>query len=144
MKSYQAAATIAAGPEVIWAVLVDGAGYPEWDSGVTSVDGEIAPGARIKVVSEAAPGRSFPVKVTEFEPGKRMTWSGGMPLGLFKGVRTFTLDPAGNGATAFTVREEYSGPLLPLIWRSMPDLGPSFTQFANGLKARAEGAGNST
>ena len=143
MKSYEAAATIAADPEAIWAVLVDGAAYPEWDSGVTGVDGEIAPGGRIKVVSEAAPGRSFPVKVTEFEPGKRMRWSGGMPLGLFKGVRTFTLDPKENGTTGFTVREEYSGPLLPLIWRSMPDLGPSFTQFANGLKARAEGAGNS-
>jgi hypothetical protein len=28
--------------------------------------------------------------------------------------------------------------MLPLIWRSMPDLGPSFEQFARGLKARAE------
>ncbi len=35
------------------------------------------------------------------------------------------------------MREEYTGPLLPLIWRSMPDLGPSFEQFASGLKARA-------
>ena len=41
--------------------------------------------------------------------------------------------------TRFTMREEYSGPLLPLIWRSMPDLGPSFRQFASGLKQRAEG-----
>jgi hypothetical protein len=24
------------------------------------------------------------------------------------------------------------------IWRSMPDLGPSFTRFADGLKARVE------
>jgi transposase len=27
------------------------------------------------------------IKVTEFEPARRMTWTGGMPLGLFKGVR---------------------------------------------------------
>ncbi len=67
-----------------------------------------------------------------------MTWSGGMPLGLFKGVRTFTLAPGTDGATRFSVREEYTGPLLPLIWRSMPDLGPSFRQFAVGLKERAE------
>ena len=39
------------------------------------------------------------------------------------------------------MREEYRGPLLPLIWRSMPDLGPSFEQFARGLKRRAEDAG---
>jgi hypothetical protein len=36
------------------------------------------------------------------------------------------------------MREEYSGPMLPLIWRSMPDLQPSFDKFAAGLKARAE------
>jgi hypothetical protein len=30
------------------------------------------------------------------------------------------------------------GPLLRFIWRSMPDLGPSFVQFAEGLKHRVE------
>jgi hypothetical protein len=64
-----------------------------------------------------------------------------MPLGLFRGVRTFTLAPRPGGGTDFRMREEYRGPLLPLIWRSMPDLGPSFEQFARGLKRRAEDAG---
>jgi hypothetical protein len=41
-------------------------------------------------------------------------------------------------AAALAGLEGYTGPLLPLIWRSMPDLGPSFRQFANGLKQRAE------
>jgi hypothetical protein len=102
------------------------------------VEGTIAPGETIKVRSEANPGRAFPVKVTDFAPGERMTWTGGMPLGLFRGVRTFTLTPEGDGTTRFAMREEYTGPLLGLIWRSMPDLGPSFAQFARGLKARAE------
>jgi hypothetical protein len=138
MKSYDATATIQAGPDAIWAILTDAPGYQAWDSGVERVEGRIAPGEKITVVSKANPGRAFPVRVTEFTPGQRMTWSGGMPLGLFKGVRTFTLAPAGDGATRFTMREQYSGPLLPLIWRSMPDLGPSFRQFADGLKQRAE------
>jgi hypothetical protein len=30
-----------------------------------------------------------------------------MPLGLFRGVRTFTLTPAGAGVTDFRVREEF-------------------------------------
>jgi hypothetical protein len=137
MKAYDAAATIDAPPEAVWAILTDAPAYAQWDSGVQQVEGRIAPGEKIKVVSEANPGRAFPVEVTEFEPGRSMVWSGGMPLGLFKGVRTFTLAPEASG-TRFTMREEYSGPLLPLIWRSMPDLGPSFEQFARGLKARAE------
>jgi hypothetical protein len=141
MKTYEAAATIQASPETIWEILIDAGGYSGWDSGVEGVEGRIAPGEKIRVVSKANPGRAFPVKVTEFDPGRAMTWSGGMPLGLFKGVRTFRLSPGENGATNFTMREEYTGPLLPLIWRSMPDLGPSFDQFATGLKARAEASG---
>jgi hypothetical protein len=137
MKHYEADAAIAAPPERVWEILTDAPAYAEWDSGVQKVDGRIAPGEKIKVVSEANPGRAFPVKVTQFEPARAMEWSGGMPLGLFKGVRTFTLTPE-NGTTRFSMREEYSGPLLPMIWRSMPDLGPSFEQFARGLKARAE------
>lgn len=138
MKSHEATSEIQASPEAIWAILVDGANYPAWESGVVGVSGKIAPGEEIKVVSSANPGRSFPVKVTEFTPGRSMTWSGGMPLGLFKGVRTFRLTPTDDGSTRFDLREEYTGPLLGMMWRSMPDLGPSFSQFARGLKARAE------
>jgi len=141
MKAYEATATIAAGADAVWAILTDAPAYGDWDSGVQRVEGRIAPGERIKVVSEANPGRAFPVKVTEFQPGRAMTWAGGMPLGLFRGVRTFALTPEDGGGTRFTMREEYTGPLLPLVWRSMPDLGPSFRRFADGLKARAEQRG---
>ena len=138
MKAYQAHASIKAGPGSVWAVLVDGGRYPAWDSGIDRVEGRIAPGETIKVFSKVNPGRAFPVKVTGFEPERSMTWTGGMPMGLFRGVRTFTISPAEDGATRFQMREEYSGPLLGIIWRSMPDLGPSFEQFARGLKAEAE------
>lgn len=138
MKSYDATADIAATPDAIWAILTDAPNLSNWDSGVERVEGKIAPGETIKVFVKVNPGRAFPVKVTEFVPGQRMVWSGGMPLGLFKGVRTYTLSPQGTGVTKFTMREEYTGPLLPMIWRSIPDLGPSFQQFASGLKSRAE------
>ena len=36
------------------------------------------------------------------------------------------------------MRESLSGPLLLLMRRSMPDFGPSFEQYAHGLKALAE------
>jgi hypothetical protein len=141
LKAYDAGAAIRASTDAIWAILTDARGYSDWDSGVERVGGTIAPGERITVVSKANPGRAFPVTVTEFEPGRRMVWSGGMPKGLFKGVRTFTLSTRGDGTTAFRVREEYTGPLLPLMWPSIPDLGPSFQQFAAGLESRAELAG---
>jgi hypothetical protein len=140
MKSYDATALIAATPAVIWNILVDAPAYTTWDSGIEKIEGRIAAGEKITVFSRVNPGRPFPAKVTEFTPTQKMVWSGGMPLGLFKGVRTFTLSPEGQGLTRFAMREEYTGPLLPMIWRSMPDLGPSFAQFTNGLKTRAERA----
>src|SRR6202171_5959907 len=138
MKAYDATADIEATPDTIWTILTDAPNLSNWDSGVERVEGRIAPGETIKVFVKVNPGRAFPIKVTEFVPGQRMVWSGGMPLGLFKGVRTYTLSPEGNGTTKFNMREEYTGPMLPMIWRSIPDLGPSFTQFANGLKRRVE------
>lgn len=138
MKAYEATARIKARPEAIWAVLTDGAAYPDWDSGVVSVAGDIAPGEKIKVVSEVNPKRAFSIKVTGFEPAASMTWTGGLPMRLFRGVRTFTLFPAAKGSTRFTMREQYTGLLLPLIGRSIPDLGPPFEQFAAGLKRRVE------
>jgi hypothetical protein len=136
MRSYEASSVIASSPEAVWAVLTDGAAWPY--SGVDGVDGQIGPGEKITIRTQAAPGRAFPVTVTDFDPPTRLRFSGGMPLGLFRGVRTFEVLPDGNGGTAFHVREEYTGPLLRLIWRSMPDLGPSFDRFAGGLKRRVE------
>jgi hypothetical protein len=138
MKSYEASSVIKASPDRIWSLLTDASGYTSWNTSVDRIEGRIAPGETIKVFVKVNPGRAFPVKVTEFQPGKKMVWSGGMPLGLFKGVRTYTLNPAGDGATRFDMREVYSGPMLPMIWGSIPDLGPSFQEFATGLKAGAE------
>lgn len=98
----------------------------------------MADGEKIKVISKLVPGRAFPVRVAIDEAGRTMTWTGGMPLGLFRGVRTFHLADADDGSVRFSMREEFSGPLLRMIWKKMPDLGPSFEQFAVGLKAEAE------
>ncbi len=138
MRYYEASSTIAATPEAVWAVLSDGATWPSWDSGVDAVEGMIEIGKTIKIRSHAAPGRAFPVQVTRFEAPAHLRFSGGMPLGLFRGVRTYEVSADDSGAVTFVMREEYTGPLLPLIWRSMPDLGPSFEQFARGLKQRVE------
>jgi len=136
--AFEASATIAAPPRAVWKILTDAESYPTWDSGVVSVDGTIAAGETITVHAAINPGRTFPVKVTDFEAPSKMKWTGGMPMGLFVGERTFTLTADGDGGTVFDMREEYHGPFTAMIWGSIPDLQPSFEQFVNGLKARAE------
>ncbi len=135
---FTATANIQASPDKIWAILTDAPNYPEWDPHVERIEGTIAQGEQIKAFTKFSPDRAFPAKVTEFVPEKSMTWSGGMPLGLFKGVRTFTLESQADGSIQFTLREVFSGLLLPLIGRTIPDLNPVFHDFAQGLKAHAE------
>ena len=138
MKYYEAYADVQADPDAVWSIITDAPGLGSWDSGIDRIEGVIAPGETLKVHASIASGRTFPVKVTEFMAPTRMVWTGGMPLGLFKGVRTFTISPRPNGLSRITVREEYTGALLGMIWRSMPDLGPSFEQFVQGLKKKVE------
>ena len=135
---YNAETTINATPDAIWAILTDGASYPEWDPNMVRLDGTIRLGEKITAHTKLS-DRAFPVTVSVFVPGQKMVWSGGMPLGLFKGVRSFTLTPRGHGETHVEVRERFSGLLLPLIGRTVPDLSDSFTAFVAGIKARAEG-----
>ncbi|HEY6409749.1 MAG TPA: SRPBCC domain-containing protein [Ktedonobacteraceae bacterium] len=138
MLSYSATTIINASPDAIWRILTDASGYPRWDPGVDRIEGTIASGNKVTAFTKRDPTRAFPAKVSEFEPGHKMTWTGGMPLGLFKGVRTFTLTAKANDSIEFTLREEFSGPLLPLFAGSIPDQTKTFEDFAAGLKAFAE------
>jgi len=137
MQVYETSRRINADPPTVWRILTDPARLVAIGSGVTRLDGRIAPGERLKLQSEASPGRIFPLIVTAFDPPHFMEWVGGMPFGLFKGRRTFRLSST-NGATNLGVLEEYTGLMLQLIWKSMPDLQPSFEQFADAVKRAAE------
>ena len=140
MKSFATSISIRARPETIWSVLTDAAAYPSWNSTVDKVEGRIAAGEQVTVYAKATPGRAFPLTVAEFEPSRKMVWSGGMPFGLFTGRRTYTLTPAPDGTVEFAMREEFGGLMAPLITRSIPDLQPAFDTFASDLKRRAESA----
>jgi len=83
--------------------------------------------------------QAFPVSVTAFEPGKKLVLTGGLPLGLFKSERTHTLTATADGQTKFHTQEIFSGLLLPLFGKNIPDLTDNFQNFVAALKARAEG-----
>ena len=55
-----------------------------------------------------------------------------------KGVRTFTLTPNADGSTVFSMKEEFSGLMLPMIKGSLPDFAPVFEAYAEDLKRAAE------
>ena len=138
MVTYEVERTIDASPQRVWDLLTDAEGYPGWNPAVVSLTGRIANGETIRLVSTVNPRRTFSLAVSEVEPPTRMVWSDGMPLGLFRGVRTFSLRPLGAERTEFSMRERYSGILASVITRAIPDLTESFAQFGDGLKRAAE------
>jgi hypothetical protein len=106
------------------------------DSSIERVDSIPALGATVTV--HAKVGRAFPLKVVDFVPNQRMVLAGGMLLGLFKGQRTYSATSEGDETVTFAMREAFSGLLAPLITKSIPDLQPSFDEFAANLKTRSE------
>lgn len=130
-------AEIHATPATVWAILTDAKNFPRWNSTVTAIEGEIREGGQLRV---HVPGttRTFAPKVTDVVASERMTWTGGFAP-LFKGVRTFTLRRTNEGSTNFAMEERFSGLMLPLVKKSLPDFGPIFERYASDLQREAEG-----
>ncbi len=139
MRETVASTDIDAPADKVWAIISDTPSYPSFDPTCIRVEGPRASlGSRLKVYSTFSPERAFPVKVTAYSPPRHMEWTGGMPLGLFKGVRTFTVEDTGPGKSRLVVREVFSGPMLALIGRSIPDMTEAFEGFCRGAKELAE------
>jgi len=130
-------ATIHAQPRAVWALLTDAAGFPQWNSTVTRIEGAIALGSTLKLEVPSAPGRIFKPKVARLDAERSMVWRDGMAP-MFAGVRTFTLAPSADGGTRFSMTEEFSGLMLPLVRGSLPDFAPVFERYAADLKRAAE------
>ena len=139
MKSYTAAETIQATPEQLWQLLTDAGSYSEWDNGINNVEGSITENSHITVHPK---GDSSPhdITVTEIAPERRMVWREGMPLGLFREVRTFRLLSEREGTTRVSISEEVSGPLSMFRKKRLEAVQGELDQFAAGLKAAAEAA----
>ena len=138
MKVYIASTTIQAPAEKVWGILTDAAGYPAWDLTMVRIEGKLALGETVKFFTKLS-AQAFPVKVTAFEPNRKLVLTGGMPLGLFKSERTHTLTANKDGSTTFHTEEIFSGLLLGVFGRAIPDLTENFQGFVAALKKRAEG-----
>ena len=131
---------IAAPVERVWALVTDAAAMTRWNSTLTSIEGPIELGGTVVMQVPEAPGMSFKPKVVRFEANREMEWRQGT-RGMFLGVRTYTISaPPGGSPTRFEMTERFSGLLLPMIGRRLPDFGPIFRRYAVDLKAEAERA----
>jgi uncharacterized protein YndB with AHSA1/START domain len=123
---------IKADPAIIWALLTNTSDYPRWNSTVTSIEGKIALGEKIKLKSTLDAKRTFKLKVKEFVPESRLVWGDG------QGTRVYTLKNNGNGIVTFSMVEKIGGLMFPMYASYIPPFDQSFEQFAADLKKEAE------
>lgn len=117
---------------IVWTLLTNASDFARWNSTITSLEGEIKLGGKIKLKSILDEKRTFKLKVKEFEPEKKLVWGDG------QGNRTYTLMPNGSGGVNFTMHEKIGGLMFPLYSKYIPDFDESFEAFAADLKKEAE------
>ena len=118
--------------ERVWSLLTDASRIPSWTRTVLTIDGTIADGGRVALVSALDPKRTFKLRVKAFTPPTHLAWGDAM------GTRTFDVTPRATGGVTFRMTERIGGPLFPLFARMIPSFDASFDQFADDLRRAAE------
>ena len=136
-KQIKTSITINASKEKIWKILTDFENYPEWNSFIKSVTGEVKVGNQIKIKLQ---GMTFKPIVLTFNENAELKWLGHLWFkGLFDGEHKFKLTDNGNGTTNFEQNENFSGILVKLFAKSLDkDTKNGFEQMNRELKLRAE------
>ncbi len=141
MRTIEATTTIAAPPEKVWDVLVDGAKYSQWNPFITSLSGNITPGARLQVRIKPSGGRAMTFRpvVTHASLLDGLRWSGHLLVpGLCDARHEFLLAATPSGGTKLTQRETFRGLLVPMLGGMMNPTLRGFEAMHAALQLRAE------
>ncbi len=135
---------INASPDRVWEILTDFYSYPEWNPLIRSLSGTMRPGENFQT-SIQLPGSkpmNFRPVCLKWEPGKAFSWKGKLLMrGIFDGEHQFELSEPEPGKTTLVHKENFSGILVPLIWKKIePATQEGFILMNQALKERAEAA----
>ena len=141
MRTIETAVDIDAPPDAVWAVIADLAAYREWNPFLVSAEGELQPGARLRITFKSGDRRPVTMRptVTHVETGRRLCWQGRLLLPhLFDGAHELVVEPVDGARARFVQREEFGGLLVPLLGRLLRDTAAAFEVMNQALKARVE------
>lgn len=132
---------IEAQPQKVWEILTDFENYPEWNSFVKSIEGNVKVGNIISVRIEPPNGNGLTFKpvVVAYEPQKELRWLGKFFIkGVFDGEHQFKLIDNKNGTTTFIQSETFTGILVSLFKNNLNNTKTGFEQMNLELKEIAE------
>jgi hypothetical protein len=117
-KEIKTQIVINASAEKVWKVLTNFSQYPQWNSFIKSIAGEVKEGNIIVAHIHPPNGKSmvFKPKVLAFKENKEFRWLGHFLFkGLFDGEHKFELIANQDGSTTFIQSEKFTGILVPLF-----------------------------
>ncbi len=133
---------ISAGPERVWSILADFAGYPMWNPFIRFIQGKPEQGARleVRIQPSGTKGMTFRPSVLAADAGRELRWLGHFLFpGILDGEHRFVIEPVAAGKVRFRQSERFSGILVPILRGSLDrDTKRGFEEMNLALKARAE------
>jgi hypothetical protein len=140
-RTIETSIDIAADTGVVWRILTDFPGYPDWNPFIRSIEGRPSQGERLSVLIQP-PGQGamrFRPRVQSSEQQHVFSWLGNLLIpGLFDGRHEFRLEALGQ-TTRLHHREAFSGLLTPLVWNKMEKpTRAGFEAMNQAIKTRAE------
>ncbi len=134
-------------PAEVWRALSDFSRYPEWNPLLRRVDGELRPGAQIRLSIKLAglPAFRLPATIRNVLPGKSFDWTGALiSPAIFEGNHQFRLITHSKGTTLVEHCEHYSGLLSFIAIVARPLLRRGFQEMNDALRRSLETKSRST
>ncbi|GAB5525671.1 MAG: SRPBCC domain-containing protein [Roseivirga sp.] len=142
MKSIETQITIGAGPDQVWAVLMDFESYPHWNPFIISIKGSALVGTQLdnELKMNDKKSMKFQPEVLVVEAQKEFRWKGKMFVkGLFDGEHYFKIQANSDGSTTLIHGEKFTGVLTGLIMNMIEeDTMKGFEAMNDALKYRVE------
>lgn len=117
-KEIKTQIVINASAEKVWKILTDFSQYPQWNSFIKLISGNVQEGNIIVAHIHPPNGKEmvFKPKVLAFKANKEFRWLGHFLFkGLFDGEHKFELISNTDGSTTFIQSERFTGILVPLF-----------------------------
>lgn len=128
---------IQADSATVWNILADFSNYPNWNPFITTIQGKLKMGGRLRI---AIGTFKFKPTIKELEEGRKLSWLGRLLFpGLFDGRHTFECLPQSDGTTLFIHQERFSGLLVPFMKKKLDtETKLGFESMNTALKELAE------
>ena len=128
---------IQADSTTVWNILADFSNYPNWNPFITTIQGKLKMGERLRI---AIGTFKFEPTIKELEEGRKLSWLGRLLFpGLFDGRHTFECLPQSDGTTLFIHQERFSGLLVPFMKKKLDtETKLGFESMNSALKELAE------